>query len=67
MRGQLALAMISDSLPLEVPIGVAILHEVAPRGAHKVGDDFLLLEDVVRLGQGYSTKILSNKGLTLAL
>lgn len=42
------LASINDSLPLEVPIGLAALYRIAPRGAHKASN-FLLLEEVLSL------------------
>ncbi len=45
MRGHLVLARIGDLLPLEVPIDVATLHKVAPRGAHRADDDFLASEE----------------------
>jgi hypothetical protein len=67
VRGYLALARISNSLPLEVPIDVATLYDFARVSAHKDDNYFLLLEEVLRLKQGYSTKILSGKGLTLEL
>ena len=44
MRGHLALARIGDSLPLEVPIDMAALHEIAPCSAHRADDDFLASE-----------------------
>ena len=44
MRGHRALARIGDSLPLEVPIDVATLHEIALRSAHRADNDFLALE-----------------------
>ena len=40
MRSHLALARIGDSLPLEVPIDVAALHEFARDSAHKANDGF---------------------------
>ena len=67
MRGHLALARIGDSLPLEVLNGIATLNEVAPRSVHRADDDFPASREVLRLRQGYSTKIGSDKGLTLAL
>ena len=44
MRGHLALAWIGGSLPLEVPIDGAALHEIAPCSARRADDDFLVLE-----------------------
>lgn len=44
MRGHLTLARIGGSLPLEVPIDGAALHETAPRSAHRADDDFLVSE-----------------------
>jgi hypothetical protein len=40
VRGHLALARIGDSLPLEVPIDAAALHEIAPGSAHRADDAF---------------------------
>jgi hypothetical protein len=36
--------MVGDSLPLEVPIDTAALHEIAPGSAHRANDDFLVSE-----------------------
>jgi hypothetical protein len=44
VRGHLVLARISDSLPLEVPTGMAALHEIAPCSAHRADDYFLASE-----------------------
>jgi hypothetical protein len=44
VRGHISLARISGSLPLEVPIDGAALHEMAPRSAHRADNDLLLLE-----------------------
>ena len=44
MRGHLALARIGDSLPLEVPIDVAALHEIASGSARRADDDLLASE-----------------------
>ena len=43
MRGHRALAWVSGSLPLEVLIDEAALHEIALRSAHRADDDFLIL------------------------
>jgi hypothetical protein len=40
----LALARIGSSLPLEVLIGAAALHKIAPRSTHRADDDFLVEE-----------------------
>jgi hypothetical protein len=40
----LALARIGGSLPLEVPIDGAVLHEIAPRSAYRADNNFLVLE-----------------------
>jgi hypothetical protein len=45
VRGHLALARISSSLPLEVLIDGAALHEIAPRSAHRANDNFLVLKE----------------------
>jgi hypothetical protein len=42
VRGHISLARISGSLPLEVPIDGAALHEMAPRSAHRADNDFLV-------------------------
>ena len=44
MRDHRALAGIGGSLPLEVPIDRAALHENAPRSAHRANNSFLILE-----------------------
>jgi hypothetical protein len=42
--GYLALARISDTLPLEVLIAIAALHEFAYDSAYRADDDFLVLD-----------------------
>lgn len=44
MRGRRALASIGGSLPLEVPVGGAALHEVAPRSVYRADDDLTVLQ-----------------------
>jgi len=44
VRGHFALARIRVSLPLEVPVDMAALHEFARDSAHKGDDDFRALE-----------------------
>jgi len=39
--GHLRLATIGDPLLLEVPIDAVVLHEIAPRSAHRANNDFL--------------------------
>lgn len=53
MRSHLALARVGDSLPLEVPIDAAALHEITPRSAHRADDDFLDSEG----GSGARTRL----------
>jgi hypothetical protein len=57
MRDHLALARIGNSLPLEIPIDMAALHEIVPCSAHRAGYNFLALEKVLGLGQSHSTKV----------
>jgi len=40
VRRYLPLARIGDSVPPEVPIDIAVLHEIAPCNAYRADDDF---------------------------
>lgn len=42
--GHRALAWIGGSLPLEVPIDGAPLHEIVPRSAHRTDNGFIVLK-----------------------
>jgi hypothetical protein len=66
VRGYLALARIGGSLPLEVPIDGAALHEIAPRSAHRANDDFLVLEGCCKGRIRLFYKNLERKGLKLS-
>jgi hypothetical protein len=44
VRGYLLLGRIGGSLPLEVLIDGAALHEIVSRSAHRADNDFLVLE-----------------------
>jgi hypothetical protein len=48
----LALARVGDSLPLEVLIDAAALHEIAPRCVHRADDDFPASEGGSRVWTG---------------